>query len=118
MLAITPPTIDQVYLAWAIGSRRQRLDPDAVLEIPKRVATCPICGGKLYAHFEAWEATGKSSRWRCEEAKLDCESEPDICDPDYMDWLNGHYSMPYVDWLPLETELTRWVNRRYWFALD
>jgi len=117
-MSIGAPSLDQAYLAIAIGSCRQRLDPDAILEIPEHVAVCPKCDGKLFAHFEAWEATGNSSRWRCQEAKLECESEPDIDDPDFMDWLNWHYDMPYVYWLPLETRLTRWVNRRYWFDLN
>lgn len=112
------PTIGEVYLAWAIGSCRQRLAVDDFVDIPIYIATCPKCGGSLRAQFEAWEATGKSNRWRCEEAKLECENEPDIDDPELMEWLNWHYDMPYVDWLPLETRMTRWINRRYWFDLN
>jgi hypothetical protein len=115
---IAPPTIDQIYLAIAIGSCRQRLDPNATFDVPEYVATCPICGAKLWANFEEWEATGRSNRWRCTMAKLNCETEPDIDDPDFDDWMNGHYQMPYVDWMPLEIEIARWINRRYWFGLN
>lgn len=107
------------YLAWAMGCVRERklLSPDAVLTIPRSLATCPKCDGQLYGHFEAW-VQRRDGSWACEEIKLDCESEPVISSRKYMDWLNWHYDMPYVDWLPLEVRLTRWVNARYSFDLQ
>jgi len=26
------------------------------------------------------------------------------------DWLNSHFSMPYVDWLPLEVKIYKWLS--------
>ena len=69
------------------------------------------------ADFEEWEEGAIPGRWRCAFAKLECETEPDIDDPEFDEWMRWHYDMPYVYWLPLETQMTRWINRRYWFDL-
>ena len=94
----------------------QLLKTDVVLEIPGEVAVCPICKGKLYAQFDHWiEINGE---WKAAEVNLDCETEPDIDSEDWRDWLEGHYSMPYVDWLPVCHKVKKWVNENYCFDLN
>lgn len=111
------------YLAWAQGQRferppRQLIACEAVIEIPRDVATCPKCDATLYAHFEEWEKDDSSLYWDCMFAKLECETEPDISSRKWDEWFRWHYDMPYVYWMPLEIRLTKWINERYCFDLD
>ncbi len=89
-----------------------RIEPGKLPEIwiPPQAAKCPICGGRLYVSgVDEWETdTGRAT-----QITVECESEPDIDGPDWEDWFSGHYSMPYVDWLPLEEPLLAWFNRHY-----
>lgn len=90
------------------------VDPDQWFEFPADVATCPICGGHVVAFFDEWEEeTGKPT-----EAgfHIDCKDEPDEEGDEYDDWLNAHWSTPYIDWLPLEGRLYRWFVERYRIA--
>lgn len=92
------------------------LKTDTALEIPAEVAVCPICSGELYAQFDAWVEDG--GQWKASEVHLDCENEPDIDSEDWPSWHAGHYSMPYVDWLPICYIVLEWVNKNYSFDLD
>jgi len=72
--------------------------------------SCPICGKKVYL-------TGVME-WGADDGEIsgveyDCETEPDIDSSDWEGWFNGHYSMPYVDWLPWETKMLEWLNKNY-----
>jgi len=113
----------QPYMAWAQGQRsndyfpRQLISCDEVIEIPREVATCPKCDATLYAEFESWEKEDDGT-WSTDAAKLQCETEPCISDPEFEEWMRWHYDMPYVYWLPLEVWLTKWINQRYYFDCD
>lgn len=50
--------------------------------------------------------------------KLSCETEPDIGDDNYDEWMDEHYSMPYVDWLPIEDKVERWLKNKYDFDME
>ena len=91
------------------------LETDEVLEIPVDIAVCPICGGKLYAQFDNWFE--KNGQWKAQDVNIDCENEPDIDSDEWKDWHSGHYSMPYVDWLPVLHLVIDWVNKNYSFNL-
>jgi len=95
------------------------LNTDAYLEIPAKVAVCPICKGKLFAQFDDWQQN-EDGTWGLLEtgAYLDCENEPDIDSEEWGDWLDGHYSMPYVDWLPVCIRVAKWINKNYVFDMD
>jgi hypothetical protein len=71
---------------------------------------CPICKAKVYVtNVEAWEVgTGKILEFTC-----DCETEPDIDSEEWWEWHNGHYAMPYVDWLPFKIRLQKWLDECY-----
>lgn len=78
---------------------------------------CPICGDKIYiSEVSAWEQEDDGT-WTAETVKIDCVTSPDYGtseDEDEMDsFLRSHWSMPYVDWLPLEKVVTAWVNKRF-----
>ena len=71
---------------------------------------CPICGAKVHVtDVDEWECeSGSIIGWHC-----DCETEPDIDSDDWPEWFHGHYAMPYVDWMPYQTRMLRWLNARY-----
>lgn len=78
---------------------------------------CPICGQPIYvSEVNAWTEDEKGDV-KAETVKIDCTTAPDIDDAAFEDYLNSHWSMPYVDWLPLEMRVTEWVNARYSWKL-
>jgi hypothetical protein len=77
---------------------------------------CPICGNKLTLEISEWEQNDDGSWQAADSLYISCVSEPDITDEDYEDWLDGHYQMPYVDWLPVQTRLYSWLEKNYRFA--
>lgn len=74
---------------------------------------CPICGEKIYIEEVAdWHE--EDGVLKALAVKVDCTTFPGFDDEDEFEaYMSEHYSMPYVDWLPLEQEITKWVNERY-----
>jgi len=93
------------------------LKSDAELPIPPEVAVCPYCDTQLTATFTGWEEEEDGS-WTCSEVDLSCETEPDLDNDGFEDWLRGHTEMPYVYMLPVKLTVTKWVNAHYRFNLD
>ena len=81
-------------------------------EIPTALFVCPICGAQIaFEEISEYETeTGKVTETGFH---VTCTTEPDIEDEDYDDWLNGHFSMPYVDWLPLEMKVYKWLSKNF-----
>lgn len=78
---------------------------------------CPICGDKLTLEIEAWTENGESWEASSDGIHTLCVSEPDdIGGDEWDDWLNSHYQMPYVDWLPVETDIYFWLKKNYKFT--
>jgi len=74
---------------------------------------CPICGAKvLLISVTEWGADDGEILG----TEFECETEPDIDSDEWPGWHRGHYSMPYVDWLPWDTAAVAWLNRRYRYA--
>jgi len=81
---------------------------------------CPICVGKIViTEITEWEQTDEGD-WQVSDAGLyiNCEHEPEIGTPEWNGWMNGHWSMPYVDWLPVSERVLSWINAHYRFALE
>jgi len=89
---------------------------DAILEVPKEVAVCPKCDGKLYVQFDAWEEDDDGT-WYAAFVHTECENEPEIDSEDYEEWFDWHYDMPYVDWLPIDDDVERWLKQNYRFDI-
>lgn len=88
------------------------LDPHKWYKFPPEVASCPICGaGVLVGDFDEWET--ENGRVTDCGFHINCETEPDIDSEEWEGWFNSHWSTPYMDWLPLETRLYRWFDRRF-----
>ncbi len=69
---------------------------------------CPYCGGKLTVSVNGWhkEADG----WAADDLQLDCENDDEKNE--------DHSDMPYMNWLPVEQQLLRWMNARYRWNLE
>jgi len=86
---------------------KENLRDKLPLAMPK---PCPICGKAVYLMAV--------TEWGADDGEISgtefgCETEPDIDSDEWWDWHNGHYRMPYVDWLPWETRAVAWLNERY-----
>lgn len=68
-------------------------------DIPRRVAICPHCRGKLMLEVDEWEMDGTPTE---AGAHVSCANETD--DPN-----DVHYQMPYVYWMPMEGIVYRWA---------
>ncbi len=91
-------------------ARKPITPADLPLELPE---PCPICGAKvLLTGVQAWCPDDGSF----DTVDLDCETEPDIDGPDWPDWHRGHFSMPYVDWLPYENRMLDWLDETYFWV--
>ena len=90
---------------------RDEFDKLLPLKVPAVIAECPICSDVLFIDgVDEWYDEGGQMRLDPEMGvSLDCATEPDIDDPEWHDWHNGHWSMPYVDWLPVQQRVTRWL---------
>lgn len=84
-------------------------DGVAAIVIPTSVADCPDCGAEIYA--DVYEAVSEDGihNWRVDEdgsgLHIQCTKED-----------ASHYNMPYVDWLPLDEPVIRWLNKYYDFS--
>lgn len=77
---------------------------------------CPICGSPLMLNAGECLERDVNGEWIATEVQLDCTSEPDIKSPDWDEWYRGHYSTPYIDWLPLHQKVLKEVRQKYYFT--
>src|SRR6185436_3567524 len=79
---------------------------DHLFEVPRTIAVCQYCGGKILAQCDSW-AQGDDGQWLADHCSVDCETEPgEISGDEWRDWWANHSDMPYVYWLPVEIEVT------------
>ncbi len=80
--------------------------------IPTSVAVCPKCGAQLViGDIDDWEIeTGRVTEGGL---NITCEKEPDIDSKEWREWFNWHYSMPNVDWLPVDAAVYKWFDESY-----
>lgn len=91
---------------------------DTIMQVPPELAVCPICRRRLaIVEYAAWEQCD-DGLYKAAEVHPECEAQPDFESPEWGDWFAGHYSMPYVDWLPVCTRVLAWHQRHYRFDLD
>ena len=94
------------------------INPHQPLSIPVEVARCPICEQPLFAEFDEWTENDDHT-WQAGDCgtHLRCTAEPDFGKQEWFDFIDSHYKMPYVDWLPLEERVLQWINQRYRFKI-
>lgn len=79
---------------------------------------CPICGKPLRIEEVSEHEKDDFGNWKAVAVKIDCTTFPGFDDAEaFESYMRGHWSMPYVDWLPLEKRVTAWVNARYSWEL-
>ncbi len=81
--------------------------------VPKRVARCPICKGRLDITATGWIEENKHVF--PDEITLTCENEnSEKCPDNAIEW-----QMPYVYWLPVQTTCQNWLNKmmRVWYGI-
>lgn len=66
--------------------------------VPKQIAVCPECGGRLW-----WQVTSTDG---LRDLNLDCENEPGIDDPG--PWEKEHRNWQ-GEWQPVFDRVRRWV---------
>jgi hypothetical protein len=93
------------------------IDCGKTIDIPPEVARCPYCDERLFCQPTAWEQDDDGS-WYASESGLECWSEPDIDDEEWLDWCAEHTSMPYVYWLPVDMKVIDWLKTKYRFKCD
>lgn len=92
---------------------RDEFDKLLPLKVPGVIAKCPICGDVLFIDgVDEWVDEGGQMRldpeWQ--DVSVNCATEPDIDSEDWEDWMSGHWSMPYVDWMPISKRVTEWLS--------
>jgi hypothetical protein len=94
------------------------LDNFPGIEVPLEVVRCPKCDAKLIiSEIDAW-SRGDDGRIIPEHFGLDCETEPDLDEDEdaWAEFFGWHYSMPYVDWLPLDPVIKAWLVENFDFV--
>lgn len=90
--------------------------PEDKLPLKLKNPKCPICGGALFITGVNACEQDDNGDWIASEIDIDCENEPDIDSDEWEDWHRWHYSQPYTDWLPIDRQILRAVQNRYYFA--
>jgi len=87
-------------------------DQDDFPEIPLDLFQCPICGAQImFTEINEYETeTGKVTD---SGFHVSCTTEPEFDEPGCEEWFDSHFSMPYVDWLPIEAKVYRWLSAGY-----
>jgi hypothetical protein len=91
---------------------RDALDCESleIVRVPIAVGRCPVCGGCFDVTVQGYDTYLDGSNSMVVEIHAECESE-DIEDDDDEHWEG--LSMPYVDWLPIQERITRWLNTNF-----
>lgn len=80
---------------------------------------CPICDAAICIDEVSEWNEDDFGNWKAAAVKIDCVMFPGFEDEGaFDDYMAGHWSTPYIDWLPLEKRVTDWVNARYSWALQ
>ena len=75
---------------------------------------CPYCGGDLTYRCNGHEQEDDGT-WIADSFDVECSTEPDMEDEEWEYWLDQHSDMPYVNQLPVDEAVKKWINERYRF---
>lgn len=95
---------------------------ETAMDAPADVAVCPICGAAIRIHIIGWEQQDDGT-WAATSIETDCVSEPEFDDDSdasldvWHSWFAEHYSTPYIDWLPVDRTIERWLLKNYRFDI-
>jgi hypothetical protein len=77
---------------------------------------CPYCEGDLTYHVEGWEQE-EDGTWIADYIQSECSTMPGLTSRKFNDWMNQHSDMPYVNQLPVDERVKKWINKRYRFDI-
>lgn len=82
-------------------------------QIPRYVAACPKCGASLIIEdIDEW-CTDDDSVATEAGLHFTCILMPEMDDSEHWnEWMNWHYDMPYVDWMPLQRPVYEWYLKQ------
>ena len=89
------------------------------ISIPPEIAVCGICGAEVVLEIDEIEEDS-AGLWAASQSgvNVNCATEPSM--DDEKAWYSfhwSHWSMPYVDWLPVQIRVYRWLLQHYRFSL-
>lgn len=96
-----------------VVAEKMPLDEIEAHIVPTSVAVCPICGRGLWIESIDEAVEADDGVWLPNEISLTCETESDveIGSIDWDEWFRGHYSTPYIDWLPVDSKVLKWMQQ-------
>lgn len=89
----------------------------SLIQIPKKLAVCPYCGGQLEVSIEGCTLQ-EDGKWTADMLQVDCEAEPNMDSQEWRGWVKQHSEMPYVYMLPVEEKIKAWLNRHFFFDVE
>ncbi len=93
------------------------IESDSEIVLPDSFR-CPICGEPIFVMEVSEWFKDENGEWKAEDVLIDCETFPGYEDRRrFNDFQSSHWSMPYVDWLPIRGDVTDWVNEHYSWKL-
>lgn len=97
----------------------QTISNDTIIKIPREVVFCPICKADVGVDITEW-TKDYDGTWYASEGGIDvgCVEEPDVDDKAFNVFFNWHYSTPYIDWLPVQQTVFRWLYQKYRFQVE
>ena len=80
--------------------------------VPEDVAMCPICDAPLVIEdIQDWsDLNGKVVIEPETTVNVNCTTGPDIDSADFNNWMNEHWSTPYIDWMPIQAKVREWLS--------
>lgn len=76
---------------------------------------CPYCNGDLTYRCNGWEQDD-NGLWMADSFDMECSSEPNMDEEDeWEEWMQQHSDMPYVNQLPVDEKVKRYINGKYRF---
>lgn len=87
------------------------------ITIPASCAVCPLCGAGLTVDIDEWEHA-EDGLWQATAGGVyvSCVTEPDEESADWPGWMQAHFALPAVDWVPVERRVTRWLRQHVRFT--
>lgn len=95
---------------------------------------CPYCGANMTYTATGWDQDTETKYprklkkqlkkkynwplWIATSFDHDCHSMPDFESEEWDDWMNQHSYMPYVNQLPVDLKVERFIKKRFRFNLQ
>lgn len=79
---------------------------------------CPYCKGDLTYTCNGWEEDDYGDWISDGSFDVECSTMPDIESEEWDEWMEQHSDMPYVNQLPVDNAVKRYINKKYRFLIE